>query len=98
MVAALGDNHAGWFYPSKLPPVFHRPGAAYGLGITTSPGADLAQGAPAEALPPLFVTAARDCGQVLPGLREQSTRACHRLLFIVGVRPAVRLSVASSAP
>src|SRR6202035_195589 len=52
MVATLHDNHAGWSYPEAHPP----PGENYGLGITTSPGEDLLQGAPGEALPPMFVT------------------------------------------
>jgi carboxyl-terminal processing protease len=54
MVASLNDNHAQWQYP-QLPPGY-QPGDGYGLGITTSPVAPLAATAPAEALPPLFVT------------------------------------------
>jgi carboxyl-terminal processing protease len=59
MLATLHDSHDGWVYPAPQLP----PGESYGLGITTSPSADLAQGllpggqaAPGEALPPLFVT------------------------------------------
>jgi carboxyl-terminal processing protease len=54
MVASLNDNHAQWQYP-QLPPGY-QPGDAYGLGITTSPVAPLSVTAPAEALPPLFIT------------------------------------------
>jgi carboxyl-terminal processing protease len=55
MVAALHDNHAAWLYPPRQPPGV-TPGGIYGLGIFTSPGLLLEQGAPGEALPPLFVT------------------------------------------
>ncbi len=52
MIASLHDNHARWEYPA--PP----PGTVPGdLGITTSPGYPLADIAPQEALPPLFITA-----------------------------------------
>ena len=52
MIASLHDNHAGWSYPA--PP----PGSVPGdLGIMTSPSYPLANIAPQEALPPLFVTA-----------------------------------------
>jgi len=53
MIASLDDNHARWTY-QPLPPGY-RPGDSYGLGITTSPGDELATAAPQEALPPLFV-------------------------------------------
>ena len=56
MIASLHDNHARWSYPA--PPPGDVPGD---LGIITSPGYLLADTAPQEALPPLFVTA------VLPG-------------------------------
>jgi carboxyl-terminal processing protease len=53
MIASLHDNHARWEYPA--PP----PGYVSGdLGIMTSPALPLADVAPQEALPPLFVTAA----------------------------------------
>jgi carboxyl-terminal processing protease len=56
MVASLDNNHAEWSYPA--PP----PGAVPGdLGILTSPSPPLADIAPQEALPPLFITA------VVPG-------------------------------
>jgi carboxyl-terminal processing protease len=52
MIASLHDNHARWSYPA--PP----PGSVPGdLGIMTSPGYLLADTAPQEALPPLFITA-----------------------------------------
>lgn len=52
MVASLDNNHAEWSYPA--PP----PGAVPGdLGILTSPSPPLADIAPQEALPPLFITA-----------------------------------------
>ena len=52
MIASLHDNHARWQYPA--PP----PGSVPGdLGIMTSPSYLLADTAPQEALPPLFVTA-----------------------------------------
>ena len=52
MVASLDNNHARWSYPA--PPPGDVPG---GLGIMTSPAPGLAETAPHEALPPLFVTA-----------------------------------------
>ena len=52
MIASLHDNHARWEYPA--PP----PGSVPGdLGIMMSPSYLLADTAPQEALPPLFVTA-----------------------------------------
>ena len=52
MVASLHNNHARWSYPA-LPP-----GDVPGdLGIMTSPAPPLADIAPQEALPPLFLTA-----------------------------------------
>jgi carboxyl-terminal processing protease len=56
MIASLHDNHAQWSYPA--PPPGDVPGD---LGIMTSPAPPLADAAPQEALPPLFITA------VLPG-------------------------------
>src|ERR1035438_6266608 len=56
MGASLDNNHARWSYPA--PP----PGTVPGdLGIMTSPAPPLAQIAPQEALPPLFIT------EVAPG-------------------------------
>ena len=52
MIASLHDNHARWDYPA--PPPGYVPGD---LGIMTSPAPPLADTAPQEALPPLFVTA-----------------------------------------
>ena len=52
MIASLHDNHARWSYPAPSP------GSVPGdLGIMTSPGYLLADTAPQEALPPLFITA-----------------------------------------
>ena len=51
MIASLHDNHARWEYPA--PPPGYAPGD---LGIMTSPAPPLADVAPQEALPPLFVT------------------------------------------
>ena len=52
MIASLDNNHARWSYPA--PP----PGDVAGdLGITTSPASYVADIAPQEALPPLFITA-----------------------------------------
>ena len=52
MIASLDNNHAQWSYPA--PP----PGSVPGdLGIMTSPSPPLADIAPQEALPPLFITA-----------------------------------------
>jgi len=56
MIAGLDNNHARWSYPA--PPPGDVPGD---LGIMTSPAPPLADIAPHEALPPLFITA------VLPG-------------------------------
>jgi carboxyl-terminal processing protease len=56
MIASLDNNHAQWSYPA--PPPGDVPGD---LGIMTSPSPPLADIAPQEALPPLFITA------VLPG-------------------------------
>ena len=72
MVASLDNNHARWSYPA-LPP-----GDVPGdLGIMTSPAPPLADTAPQEALPPLFITA------VLPGSpaasRGAAARGHHRL-------------------
>jgi carboxyl-terminal processing protease len=55
MVAALQDNHARWQYPSPQP-AGSTPSDTYGLGISTSPAAGLAEIAPDEALPPAVVT------------------------------------------
>ena len=56
MIASLDNNHARWSYPA--PP----PGTVPGdLGIMTSPAPYVADIAPQEALPPLFITT------VLPG-------------------------------
>ena len=52
MVASLDNNHARWSYPA--PPPGDVPGD---LGIMTSPAPPLAETAPQEALPPLFITA-----------------------------------------
>ena len=52
MIASLHDNHARWDYPA--PPPGDVPGD---LGIMTSPAPPLAETAPQEALPPLFITA-----------------------------------------
>ena len=52
MIASLHDNHARWEYPA--PPSGSVPGD---LGIMTSPSYLLADTAPQEAVPPLFVTA-----------------------------------------
>jgi carboxyl-terminal processing protease len=52
MITSLHDNHARWEYPA--PPPGYVPGD---LGIMTSPAPPLADAAPQEALPPLFVTA-----------------------------------------
>ena len=67
MIASLHDNHARWEYPA--PPPGYVPGD---LGIMTSPAPSLADAAPQEALPPLFVTAVEpgspaDSGGVRPG-------------------------------
>ena len=52
MISSLHDNHAHWDYPA--PPPGYVPGD---LGIMTSPAPSLADVAPQEALPPLFITA-----------------------------------------
>ena len=52
MIASLDNNHARWSYPA--PPPGDVPGD---LGIMTSPAPPLADIAPQEALPPLFITA-----------------------------------------
>jgi carboxyl-terminal processing protease len=52
MTASLRDNHAQWSYPA--PPPGDVPGD---LGIMTSPAPYVADIAPQEALPPLFITA-----------------------------------------
>jgi carboxyl-terminal processing protease len=77
MIASLHDNHARWDYPA--PPPGYVPGD---LGITTSPAPPLAETAPQEALPPLFVTA------VEPG----SPAASH------GARPGDVIAAIDGAP
>ena len=77
MIASLHDNHARWSYPA--PPPGYVPGD---LGIMTSPAPPLAQTAPQEALPPLFVT------EVEPG----SPAASH------GVRPGDIIVSVDGAP
>ena len=77
MVASLDNNHAEWFYPA--PPPGDVPGD---LGIMTSPAPPLADIAPHEALPPLFLTA------VLPG----SPAASH------GLRPGDIIVSVDGAP
>jgi carboxyl-terminal processing protease len=77
MIASLHDNHARWSYPA--PPPGDVPGD---LGIMTSPAPPLADAAPQEALPPLFITA------VLPG----SPAATH------GLRPGDVIVSVNGAP
>jgi carboxyl-terminal processing protease len=77
MIASLDNNHARWSYPA--PPPGDVPGD---LGIMTSPAPPLAQIAPQEALPPLFITA------VLPG----SPAASH------GLRPGDIIVTVDGAP
>jgi len=67
MLASLHNNHARWSYPA--PPPGDVPGD---LGIMTSPAPPLAETAPQEALPPLFITAVEpgspaDSGGLRPG-------------------------------
>jgi carboxyl-terminal processing protease len=54
MLNSLNDNHAGWQH--SILPRAYQPGDIYGIGISTSPSGPLFGGAPAEALPPLFIT------------------------------------------
>jgi carboxyl-terminal processing protease len=54
MLAGLDDNHVRWT-PAQTPPGY-QPGDEYDLGIWTSPSWLLAEGAPGEALAPLYVT------------------------------------------
>jgi carboxyl-terminal processing protease len=77
MIASLHDNHARWEYPA--PPPGYVPGD---LGIMTSPAPPLADVAPQEALPPLFVTA------VEPGSPADSH----------GVRPGDIIVLVDGAP
>ena len=77
MVASLDNNHARWSYPA--PPPGDVPG---GLGIMTSPAPPLADAAPQEALPPLFVTG------VLPGSPAASS----------GMRPGDIIVSVNGAP
>jgi carboxyl-terminal processing protease len=77
MIASLDNNHARWSYPA--PPPGDVPGD---LGIMTSPAPPLAETAPHEALPPLFITA------VLPG----SPAASH------GLRPGDIIVSVNGAP
>ena len=67
MVTSLDNNHAQWSYPA--PPPGDVPGD---LGIMTSPAPSLADIAPQEALPPLFITA------VAPTSPAASSRAAAR--------------------
>ncbi len=77
MVASLHDNHARWSYPALSP------GSVPGdLGIMTSPGYLLADTAPQEALPPLFITA------VAPGSPAASN----------GLRPGDVIVAVNGAP
>lgn len=55
MLGSLNDNHVRWQHPQ--PPPADQAGRFYGLGIVTSPAAGLANSAPHEALPPLYVRA-----------------------------------------
>ena len=75
MVASLHD--AQWAHPA---PPGNRPNA---LGITTSPAAPLANAAPQEALPPLFITA------VAPGssAASQGLRPGDVIVSVNGVPP-----------
>ena len=77
MIASLHDNHARWDYPA--PPSGYVPGD---LGIMTSPSYLLADTAPQEALPPLFVTA----------VESGSPAASH------GVRPGDVIATVNGAP
>ncbi|MGA2827995.1 MAG: S41 family peptidase [Streptosporangiaceae bacterium] len=77
MIASLDNNHARWSYPA--PP----PGSVPGdLGIMTSPAPGLADIAPQEALPPLFITT------VLPGSPAASN----------GLRPGDIIVTVNGAP
>lgn len=50
LVADLHDNHAHWGRPTESP------AGPYGLGFRLSPVPPLFEGAPAEVLPPLYIT------------------------------------------
>jgi carboxyl-terminal processing protease len=81
MIASLDDNHAWWAYQPL--PSGYVPGDSYGLGITTSPGYELATAAPQEALPPLFVTT------VAPGspAAHDNIRPGDYIVSVNGARP-----------
>jgi carboxyl-terminal processing protease len=67
MLNTLNDNHAGWQRP-VIPPGY-LPGDLYGVGVSTSPAGPLIGGAPAEALPPLFITSVLGGPAAAQGLR-----------------------------
>lgn len=79
MIASLHDNHARWSYPS--PAAADGPGGP--LGIMTSTAQPLADAAPQEALPPLFITA------VPPGspAASQGLRPGDVIVSVDGVPP-----------
>ena len=81
MTASLDDNHAWWAYQPQPPG--YRAGDVYGLGITTSPGDELAIAAPQEALPPLFVAT------VAPGspAARHKIRPGDYIVSVNGARP-----------
>jgi carboxyl-terminal processing protease len=67
MLRGLDDNHVGWQHPEPLPE--GGAGRAYGLGIVTSPAAGLANAAPQETLPPLYVSSVQGGPAADNGLR-----------------------------
>ncbi|GAA3581357.1 hypothetical protein GCM10022419_073620 [Nonomuraea rosea] len=68
IVAALGDDHAGWTHDVKQPPD-HYDGDSYGLGLAANVDASQADGNLGVAVPPLFVTTVLGGAAQAAGLR-----------------------------
>ncbi len=68
LVAALGDNHAGWAHDVERPPDYHD-GDGYGLGLEANVNGPQVQANPGTALAPLFVTTVPGGAAQAAGLR-----------------------------
>ncbi|MBB5781400.1 S41 family peptidase [Nonomuraea jabiensis] len=68
LVAALGDNHAGWTRGVERPPDYHD-GDGYGLGLEANVNGAQVHANPGTALAPLFVTTVQGGAAQAAGLR-----------------------------
>ncbi|MFG1680505.1 S41 family peptidase [Nonomuraea sp. NPDC049269] len=84
MVGSLHDNHSQWRRRAQPP---GKPGDAYGLGFTTSPGYSITYRAPQKAVAPLFVNAVQGgpaaAARIRPGEIVQSVNGAP--VFVDGV-------------